>query len=195
MNAALAKPLLMSAAEYFTWEAGQTERHDYYHGEVFAMAGGSDAHNTASLNFASALKSHLRGTPCRVFMSDMRLELAENSHYSYPDVFVTCDPRDATPQASHLKKYPKLVVEVISPSTSEYDQGRKFEQYRQIVGLDEVLFIDPVRRSVELFQRTQEASQWLLIPAPEGGGVHLRSVNMDVTMATVFEGIDPVSAN
>jgi Uma2 family endonuclease len=195
MNAALAKPLLMTAAEYFTWEAEQTERHDYYHGEVFAMAGGSDAHNTASLNFASALKSHLRGTPCRVFMSDMRLELAANSHYSYPDVFVTCDPRDATPEASYLKKYPKLVVEVISPSTSEYDQGRKFEQYRQIAGLDEVLFIDPVRRSVELFQRTKEASQWLLIPAPEGGGVHLRSVNMDVTMATVFEGIDPVAAN
>jgi Uma2 family endonuclease len=194
MNAALAKPLLMSAAEYFAWEAEQAERHDYYHGEVFAMAGGSDAHNTASLNFASALKSHLRGTPCRVFMSDMRLELAANSHYSYPDVFVTCDPRDATPEASQLKKFPKLVVEVISPSTSEYDQGRKFEQYRQIAGLDEVLFIDPVRRSVELFQRTQEVSQWLLIPAPEGGGVHLRSVNMDVTMATVFEGIDAAPA-
>ena len=192
MNAALAKPLLMTAAEYFAWEAEQTERHDYYHGEVFAMAGGSDAHNTASLNFASALKSHLRGTPCRVFMSDMRLELAENSHYSYPDVFVTCDPRDATPESSHLKKYPKLVVEVISPSTSEYDQGRKFEQYRQIMGLDEVLFIDPVRRSVELFQRTQQASQWLLIPAPVGGSVHLRSVDMDVTMATVFEGIGAV---
>ncbi len=189
MNAALAKPLLMTAAEYFTWEADQTGRHDYYHGEVFAMAGASDDHNTAAGNAFVALKSHLRGTPCRVFMSDMRLELAENSHYSYPDVFVTCDPRDAAPDASHLKKYPKLVVEVISPSTSEYDQGRKFEQYRQIVGLDEVLFIDPVRRSVELFQRTQEASQWLLIPAPEGGGVHLRSVNMDVTIATVFEGI------
>lgn len=195
MNAALAKPLLMTAVEYFAWEAEQTERHDYYQGEVFAMAGGSDAHNTASLNFAAALKTHLRGTPCRVFMSDMRLEMAENSHYSYPDVFVTCDPRDATPEASHLKRHPKLVVEVISPTTSEYDQGRKFEQYRQIVGLDEVLFIDPVRRSIELFQRTQEASQWLLIPAPEGGSVHLRTVDMDVSMATVFEGIDPVPVN
>ena len=54
MNAALAKPLLMTAVEYFAWEAEQTERHDYYQGEVFAMAGGSDAHNTASLNFALA---------------------------------------------------------------------------------------------------------------------------------------------
>ncbi|MGA8514300.1 MAG: Uma2 family endonuclease [Burkholderiaceae bacterium] len=191
MNAALVKPPLMSAHEYFMWEADQSERHDFYHGEVFAMAGGSDEHNTASLNVASALKSHLRGTPCRVFMSDMRLELAVNSHYSYPDIFVTCDPRDATAQASHLKKYPKLVVEVLSPTTSEYDQGRKFEQYRKIASLDEVLFIDPERRSIELYQRTKQERQWLLTAAPEGGSVHLRSVDMDLSMATVFEAIDP----
>ena len=194
MNAVSIKSPLMTATEYFAWEADQAERHDYYHGEVFAMAGASDDHNTAAGNAFVALKSHLRGTPCRVFMSDMRLELAENSHYSYPDVFVTCDPRDACAQASHQKKYPKLVVQVISPTTSEYSQGRKFEQYRQITGLDVVLFIDPVRRSVALFQRTKEASQWLLIPAPEVGSVHLRSVHMDLSMATVFEGIDAAAA-
>ena len=125
MNAVSIKSPLMTATEYFAWEADQAERHDYYHGEVFAMAGASDDHNTAAGNAFVALKSHLRGTPCRVFMSDMRLELAENSHYSYPDVFVTCDPRDACAQASHQKKYPKLVVQVISPTTSEYSQGRK----------------------------------------------------------------------
>jgi Uma2 family endonuclease len=194
MNAALAKSVVMTAAQYFAWEADQPERHDYYHGDVFAMAGGSDEHNTASLNVASAIKSHLRGTSCRVYMSDMRLELAANSHYSYPDVFVTCDPRDANADASHLKKHPKLVVEVLSPTTSEYDLGRKFEHYRQITGLDEVLFIDPARRSLELYQRTQQASQWLLIPAPEGGSVHLRSVDMELSMATAFEGIEPVPA-
>jgi Uma2 family endonuclease len=190
MNAALVKPPLMSASEYIAWEVEQTERHHFYHGEVFAMAGGSDGHNTASLNVASAFKSHLRGTPCRVFMSDMRLELAHNSHYSYPDVFVTCDPRDASAEASHLKKHPKLVVEVLSPTTSEYDQGRKFEQYRKIASLDEVLFIDPERRSIELYQRTQQERQWLMTAAPEGGSVHLRSVDMDLSMATVFEGVD-----
>jgi Uma2 family endonuclease len=189
MNAALVKTPLMTAQEYFAWEVDQLERHDFYHGEVFAMAGASDEHNTAAGNVFVAMKSHLRGTPCRVFMSDMRLELAENSHYSYPDVFVTCDPRDAAAEASHLKKHPKLVIEVLSPSTADYDLGRKFEQYRHLTGLDEVLFIDPVRHSIELFQRTQQASQWLLIPAPEGGSVHLASVDMTLSMATAFEGI------
>lgn len=194
MNAALAKSVVMTAAQYFAWEADQPERHDYYNGEVFAMAGASDEHNTAAGNVFVALKSHLRQSPCRVYMSDMRLELAENSHYSYPDVFVTCDRRDAEAVARHLKKYPKLVVEVLSPTTSEYDLGRKFEHYRQITGLDEVLFIDPARRSLELYQRTQQASQWLLIPAPEGGSVYLRSVELELSIATAFEGIEPVPA-
>lgn len=123
MNAALAKSIPMTAAQYLAWEIEQTERHDFYHGEVFAMAGGSDEHNTASLNVASALKSHLRGSPCRVFMSDMRLELAVNNHYSYSDVMVTCDPRDAAAQASRLKKYPKLVVEGCPPPRRNTTRG------------------------------------------------------------------------
>jgi Uma2 family endonuclease len=63
----------MDAAAYFAWEALQAERHDFYFGEVFSMAGASDAHNTVSLNLAAAIKSHLRGSPCRVFMADMRM--------------------------------------------------------------------------------------------------------------------------
>ena len=191
MNATPVKPPKMTAQEYFAWEDKQLERHVFYEGEIFSMAGGSDDHNTASLNIASAIKTHLRGTPCRTFMSDMRVELAENSHYCYPDVFVTCDPRDATPGASHLKKHLNLLVEILLPSTSEYDLGRKFEQYRNMPSVQEVLFVDTTRRSVELYQRTQDSAQWLLMPAPAGGGVHLKSIDMALSAATVFESINP----
>jgi Uma2 family endonuclease len=179
----------MTAAEYFAWEAAQPERHYYYFGEVFAMAGGSDDHNTIAANVFALLKAHLRGTPCRVFMSDMRLELVENGHYGYPDVFVTCDPRDATSEASHLKKYPKLVVEVLSSSTADYDLGRKFEHYRLIPTVEEILFIDPARRSLELYRRTAERTQWLLVSAPEGGSVVLESVTLTLSSADVREGL------
>ena len=191
MNAALVKPLKMTTQEYFAWEDKQLERHVFYEGEIYSMAGGSDDHNTAGTNVLVALKTHLRGTPCRIFMSDMRVELAVNSHYCYPDVFVTCDPRDAAPDASHLKKYPNLLIEILSPSTSEYDLGRKFEQYRNMPSVQEVLFVDTTRRSVELYQRTQDSAQWLLIPAPIGGGVHLKSIDMVLSTATVFESINP----
>ena len=84
----------MTAEEYFVWQETQLERYDFYNGEVFAMSGGTDAHNTVTLNAAVALKNHLKVTPCRVFMSDVQLQLSSASHYAYPDVFVTCDPDD-----------------------------------------------------------------------------------------------------
>jgi Uma2 family endonuclease len=181
----------MTATEYLAWEEGQATRHDFYLGEVFAMAGASDAHNTTALNIAAALKVHLRGGPCRVYMSDMRLELVPGDHYSYPDVMVVCDPRDMTPESSHLKKHPKLLVEVLSKATADYNLGRKFEHYRQIQGLSEVLFADPVRLSVELYRRTQQPNHWLLMPAKNipGSSLTLESVAMDLAFGTVFENV------
>ena len=189
MIAPLSNPKGMTAQQYFAWEAQQRERHDFYEGEVFAMSGGSDAHNLAASNALVALTLHLRGTPCRAFMSDMRLQLAENSHYCYPDVFVTCDPRDRSSESRLLKQYPTLVVEVLSPSTVDYDRGLKFEQYRQLSTLQEVLFIDPDRRTAELYQR-QEAPQWLLTPARAGDALMLRSVDLRLEVAALFEGLD-----
>jgi Putative restriction endonuclease len=103
ITASIAPLKAMSATEYFAWEEAQTSRHDFYLGKVFAMAGASDAHNTTALNIAAALKAHLRGGPCRVYMSDMRLELVPGDHYVYPDVMVVCDPRNMIPESSHLK--------------------------------------------------------------------------------------------
>ena len=142
MNAQLALKG-MSAAEYFVWAETQLERYDFYNGEVFAMSGGSDGHNTIALNVASALKCHLAGTPCRVFIIDVRLEVARNTHYTYPDVFATCDERDRGADAKLTKHYPTFICEVVSPNTAAYDLGEKFEHYQQSESLREVLFIDP----------------------------------------------------
>lgn len=80
-------------------------------------------------------------------MRDMRLELAQRTHYVYPDVFVTCDPRDKMPEASHTKQHAVFVTEVLSASTVDDDHGAKFDNYRDLVGLQEVLFIDPTRKT------------------------------------------------
>jgi Uma2 family endonuclease len=87
-------PATMTAADYLAWEATQTERHEFIDGEVWALAGATDRHVTTALNVAMALKQHLRGTPCRTFMSDMKLHAeSANSHF-YPDVVVTCSEAD-----------------------------------------------------------------------------------------------------
>ena len=87
-------PATMTAADYLAWEAAQTERHEFIDGEVWAMAGATDRHVTTALNVAMALKQHLCGTPCRTFMSDMKLHAESANSYFYPDVVVTCSEAD-----------------------------------------------------------------------------------------------------
>ena len=116
-----AENAVFTAADYLAWEPAQLDRHEYLDGEVFAMAGADDRHVTVAMNIAFALRQHLGGSPCRTYMSDMRLQVAAANSYFYPDVLVTCS---ATDLASPLvKSEPKLIVEVLSPSTAAFDRG------------------------------------------------------------------------
>lgn len=186
---ALLAPKGMTASEYFVWAETQLERYDFYKGEVFAMSGGTDAHNTISGNVFSALKSHLVGKPRRVFINDMRLEVAKDTHYTYPDVFVTCDERDRALDAKLTKHHPTFICEVLSPSSAAYDLGEKFEHYQLSESLTEVLFIDPERRSPQLYRRNA-AQRWEIVPVDSAVGVPLESVNTTLSFDTIYENVD-----
>jgi Uma2 family endonuclease len=188
MNAPLSEPKGMTAEEYFAWEEAQLERHDYYNGEIFAMAGGTLAHNTVCLNVAMSLKSLLKGGPCRVFMGDVRVQLSKARHYSYPDVFVTCDVRDTAKDSANVVQFPSLIVEVLSPSTNSYDVGLKFEAYRAMESVQEVLFVHIERRSADLYRRSA-APQWTLTPLGESGILNLKSVDVNLPVYDLFEGV------
>ena len=84
----------MSAAEFLAWDAQQDVKHEFVHGEVFAMAGAGEAHVTATLNVAMALRQHLQGSPCRTFITDMKLRVDAADAFFYPDVMVTCSAAD-----------------------------------------------------------------------------------------------------
>ena len=85
---------VFAAADYLNWEASQTERHEFIDGEVFTMAGAEDRHVTVAMNLAFAVRQHLIGSPCRTYMSDMKLNVAGANQYFYPDVMVTCSATD-----------------------------------------------------------------------------------------------------
>lgn len=110
-----------SAQDYLAWEVEQTEKHEYIAGEVFAMAGASDVHVTISLNLAATLRSHLRGKPCRVYIADMKMEVARAESFFYPDVFVSCSASDAA--LADRKREPLLLVEVLFQTTASYDRA------------------------------------------------------------------------
>ena len=188
MGHAVQKPVF-TAAEYLAWEAGQTERHEFVDGEVFAMAGAEDRHVTVALNLAFALRQHLTGGPCRTYMSDMKLNVAAANQYFYPDVLVTCSPHDQA--NATIKSEPKLIVEVLSPSTAAYDRGLKFGYYRALPSLQEYALVDLDARSTDCYRKGADGL-WVLHPFAKGEPVLLASVALDITSAQLFAEVpDP----
>lgn len=180
---------IFTAADYLAWEAVQPERHEYLDGEVFAMAGAEDRHVTVAGNLYIALRQHLAGSPCRTFMSDMRLQVAAANSYFYPDVLVTCSPLDLA--SAMVKTEPKLIAEVLSPSTAAYDRGVKFSHYRSLPSLEEFVLIDLDTRSTDCYRKNAEGL-WVLHPFARGEAVLLASVALEVTAAQLFAEVPEV---
>ena len=178
-----AQKTVFTATDYLVWESGQLERHEFLDGEVFAMAGAEDRHVTVSMNLAFALRQHLSGSPCRTFMSDMRLQVAAANSYFYPDVLVTCSALDlASPM---VKTEPKLIAEVLSPSTAAYDRGLKFSHYRSLASLEEYLVIELDTRSTDCYRKGAD-ELWVLHPFARGEVVLLASVALELGAAQLF---------
>jgi Uma2 family endonuclease len=183
---ALEKPR-MSADEFLAWDEGQTLRHEFLRGEVYAMAGGEDRYYTAALNLAVALRLHLRGTPCRVYGSDVKLRVEAADAFFYPDLMVTCSARDAADRLH--KREPVLVVEVLSPSTAGFDRGEKFAAYRTLDSLREMLLVDVAVRRCDLYRRGAD-ELWVLHPSAGDEPVVLDSVGLTVPAAVLWAEIE-----
>ena len=177
----------MTRAEFLAWEEQQLTKHEFVDGEVFAMVGARQIHVVVAGNCFALLKAHLRSRPCRALISDMQLEVESADAVFYPDVMVACDPRDL--RAERTLRHPTVIIEVLSESTAAYDRGQKFALYRQIDALQEYALIDPDRRSVEVFRRT-ETDDWLLATRDSERGLVLRSLEFEAQLAAIFEDIE-----
>ena len=145
---AMPKPLL-TPEEYLARERRAETKSEYLRGEVFAMAGASRAHNLIASNAAGELRQQLRDRPCEVYPSDMRVKVSPSGLYTYPDVTVVCgEPQFEDAEVDTLLN-PKVLVEVLSPSTADYDRGGKFTHYRRLPSLQEYVLISQDRPLVE----------------------------------------------
>jgi Uma2 family endonuclease len=143
----------LTEADYLKFEASAQLRHEYVAGEVYVMAGGSQRHNRITLNIAARLLASLEGKPCQVFMSDVKLHIAHDSAYYYPDVVVICGAHAALAGETQTVSDPVLVVEVLSPSTETIDRREKLAAYRRLPSLQEYLLVSQETQQVELYQR------------------------------------------
>lgn len=187
MGFPLTKPIF-DAAAYLAWEAERPDKSEYVAGEVFAMVGVRLPHATVALNIGASLREHLRGTRCRPFVADVKLHVACADAFFYPDIMVTCDERDR--RADLYIEHPKLVVEILSPSTAAYDRGAKFAAYRQINELEEYVLIDVETRHIEVFRR-RPANEWLLHDYADESAFRFESVGLTLEMTRMFEDVEP----
>lgn len=181
----LARVYAITADDYLAGEAVSPIRHEYVAGEIFAMAGATEEHATIALNFAALLRAQVRGGPCRVYIADMKLRVEVADAFFYPDVFVTCDGRDASEPLA--KRHPCLICEVLSESTEAYDRGDKFAAYRTLDSLSEYLLIDSRRRAVEVFRRQPDG--WLLAPVAPDGQLELACIGFRCAVDALYEDV------
>jgi Uma2 family endonuclease len=177
-------PAGMTYAEFLDWEALHGGRYEYTGGEVYAMTGARRVHNLITGNLFVALREALRGTPCMPYVSDMAVHVQASDAHFYPDVVVSCDPRDA--QAERLLEHPRAIAEVLPESTALNDRGHKFAHYRQIPSLQEYLLVDPDTRAVELYRRG-ESQSWVLYDLTHAPSLTLCGV--DLALRVLFADV------
>jgi Uma2 family endonuclease len=178
-------PAGFSPEEYLAMEQDNSIRHEYRQGLVYAMAGGSDDHSRLAINLLTELNLHLRNGDCQFFSGDVKVNYRADFFY-YPDAFVTCDLRDRDDR--YVKRYPKLIAEVLSPATEEFDRGDKFEDYAHLDSLEEYVLISQDAVEVECRRRKPGSDQWKTEVYGPGDRVVLRSVGLEVAISDLYRG-------
>lgn len=177
----------LTADKYLQLEAQSPVKHEYIDGQIYAMAGASDPHVTIAGNLFALLRSHVRGSGCRVYISDMKARIESLNRFYYPDVMVTCDSRDQ--ETSTYKQFPSLIVEVLSDSTEAFDRGDKFADYQELDSLREYVLINTKRQRVECFRRNDEGLWVLQSYTPAQTSFRLDSIDFEGTLDALYEDV------
>ena len=175
----------VSPEDYLATEKVRLIKHEYRQGKIYTKAGKSKPHVIIMGNVSVLLRNHLRGSGCMPYMADMKVRNEKSNFYYYPDVAVSCDERDKN-AAEDFIRYPRLIVEVLSPTTAAFDRGDKFADYRTSESLQEYVLINQERVSVECFRRNAEGL-WVLYPYTQGQEVQFASVNFSCAIETLYE--------
>ncbi len=185
----------MTEAEYLEFERASKTKHEFLNGQICAMSGASRAHNRIYMSTTLNLGAQLRGGPCEMFPSDMRLKIGLIGLYTYPDISVVCGEAQFTESGFDSLLNPILIIEILSPSTEAYDRGEKFHHYQQLDSLREYVLIAQDHPRIERYLR-QDDGTWILTNATGlGASLQLASVDATLALADVYEKMSFESEN
>lgn len=175
----------VSYAEYAKREASSETKHEYFDGEVFAMAGGTPEHAELAMRVGAALGRQLADRTCRVYSSDLRVHVPATGLGAYPDVSVVCGPLERDPEDENAITNPTVVLEILSDATEAFDRGDKFASYRALSSLREYVLVSQKRPRVEVFARASDG-RWVLTTAGPGESVTLASIGCVLEVDAVY---------
>jgi Uma2 family endonuclease len=179
----------LTPEEYLAIERATPAKSEYLNGEVFLMGGASVAHVRIVTNLVVQLGTQLKGRPCGVYSTDLRLRVSPTGLYAYPDVIVACDPLVFADDQKDTLTNPVVLIEVLSESTKDYDRGGKFAHYRTLATLREYLLVDQASVHAEHFVRRND-NQWLLTETSRReDSIRLESIGATLDLAEVYDGV------
>lgn len=174
--------------QYLQMEETGNIKHEYIDGQIYAMAGATDTHVTIAGNLFALLRNHVRGSSCRVYISDMKARIERLNRFYYPDIIVSCDERDR--QTSTYKSFPSLIIEVLSDSTEAFDRGDKFADYQQTESLREYILISTKQQRVDCLRRNEQ-QLWVFqsYDRREHISFRLDSINFEIKLELLYEDV------
>ncbi|MCU0504002.1 MAG: Uma2 family endonuclease [Anaerolineae bacterium] len=189
MTVGVRKRKKITEAQYLKMERASETKNEFRGGEIYAMTGASERHNLIAISTLASLYGQLRGRPCRVYPSDMRVKVAATGLYTYPDISVVCGPVEVADENRDTLLNPVLLIEILSKTTAGYDRGEKFEQYRKLPSLAEYLLISQIKCLIEHYLR-QPDGKWLLSEYDAlSDVVELPSIGCRLALADVYEQV------
>lgn len=192
MTESLRRHPKMTIAEYLDFEAAAEGKHEYVDGEIIDMSGGSEAASLIATNIMRELGNALKGKPCRVYDSNLRVRIGRKHRYRYPDALVICGPTASDPDdpRKHTVTNPRVVVEVLSPSTERIDRVQKFADYRGIESFEEYVLVSQDEPTIETFHRQPDGAWRLGVQSGAEATTSLASLGVTLAHREVFANVD-----
>ncbi len=188
---ALLKTKYISPEQYLAMERESLEKHEYFNGEIFQMAGSSNQHNLITTNLIMSLGNQLKKRNCRVYPPDMRVHIPKTGLFTYPDVSVVCGKPEFLPDETlDTLTNPILIVEVLSASTEGYDKGAKFDNYRSLESLREYVLISQDAKKIIRYTKQADGSWVLMDFIGDKTEITLISIDCKLTMDDIYDKVD-----
>ncbi|MFT3703462.1 MAG: Uma2 family endonuclease [Agriterribacter sp.] len=181
---------LMTPAEYLSWERKETTKHEYVSGTIVSMAGASPKHNLILSHIISATDSFLKGKPCNIYPSDLRSYVKSKESYFYPDASIVCGELELSDDIKDTVKNPAVIFEILSPSTEDYDFGKKFFYYNmQIESLRQYITIDSTKMFIRISRKQPNDARKFEEYTQNSESLWINTIEFSIPLHDIYEGI------